>query len=106
MNKIKKGDIVIALNGKDKGKQGKVLRVLPAKNRAIVEGINCVKKHVKPNPQKNVAGGIVTQEAKINLSNLALYNPVAKKADKVGIKILEDGKRVRIFKSNNELVDI
>jgi large subunit ribosomal protein L24 len=106
MHKIKKGDTVIALSGKDKGKQGKVLRILPSKNRAVVEGINCVQKHVKPNPQKNVTGGIVTQEASINLTNLALYNPVSKKADKVGIKTLEDGRRVRIFKSNSELVDI
>ncbi|MES2141514.1 MAG: 50S ribosomal protein L24 [Pseudomonadota bacterium] len=106
MHKIKKGDTVIALCGKDKGKQGKVLRVLPAKNRAVVEGINTVKKHVKPNPQKNVTGGVVTQEASIDLANLALYNPISKKADKVRIRILEDGKRVRVFKSNDELVDI
>ncbi len=106
MYKIKKGDTVIALSGKDKGKQGKVLRLLPAKNRALVEGINCVKKHVKPNPQKNVTGGIVSIEASIDLTNLALYNPMTKKADKVRIKILEDGRRVRVFKSNDELVDI
>lgn len=106
MRKIRKGDTVIALTGKDKGKQGKVLGISIAKNRARVEGINLVKKHVKPNPQKNVAGGIVTQEALINLTNLALYNPVTKKADKVGIKKLEDGKMVRIFKSDGELIDI
>ncbi|HEY2567591.1 MAG TPA: 50S ribosomal protein L24 [Candidatus Aquirickettsiella sp.] len=106
MRKIRKGDTVIAIAGKDKGKQGKVLSVSTAKNRARVEGINLVKKHVKPNPQKNVAGGIVSQEALINLTNLALYNPVLKKGDKVGIKKLEDGKMVRIFKSNGELVDI
>lgn len=106
MHKIRKGDTVIALTGKDKGKQGKVLSVSIAKNRARVEGINLVKKHVKPNPQKNVAGGIVTQEALINMTNLALYNPVTKKGDKVGIKKLEDGERVRIFKSNGERVDI
>ena len=106
MRKIRKGDTVIALTGKDKGKQGKVLNVSVAKNRARVEGINLIKKHVKPNPQKNIAGGVVTQEAAINLTNLALYNPVSKKGDKVGIKKLEDGKMVRIFKSNGELVDI
>lgn len=106
MHKIKKDDMVIALTGKDKGKQGKVLRVLPSKSRAVVEGINTVKKHVKPNPQKNVTGGIVAQEASIEISNLALYNPVTKKADKVRIKTLEDGRRVRVFKSNDELVDI
>lgn len=106
MYKIKKGDTVITLTGKDRGKQGKVLRLLPAKNRALVEGVNCVKKNVKPNPQKNVTGGIVTQEASIDLSNLALYNPLTKKADKVRIKTLEDGRRVRVFKSNDEWVDI
>lgn len=106
MHKIKKGDMVIALTGKDKGKQGKVLRILPTKNRAVVEGINCVKKHVKPNPQKNITGGIVTQEASIHLTNIALYNPVTKKADKVRIKVLNDGSRARVFKSNDELVDI
>jgi large subunit ribosomal protein L24 len=106
MRKIKKGDTVIALTGKDKGKQGKVLNISLVKNRARVEGIHLVKKHVKPNPQKNVAGGILTQEALINLSNLALYNPVTKKADKVGIKKLENGEKVRIFKSSGERVDI
>jgi large subunit ribosomal protein L24 len=106
MRKIRKGDTVIALTGKDKGKQGKVLNIAIAKNRARVEGINLVKKHVKPNPQKNITGGIVTQEALINLTNLALYNPVTKKGDKVGIKILADGKSVRVFKSSGELVDI
>jgi large subunit ribosomal protein L24 len=106
MQKIKKGDIVIAIAGKDKGKQGKVLRILPAKHRAFVEGINCVKKHVKPNPQRGVTGGIITKEASIDLTNLALYNPMTKKADKIRIKTLEDGCRVRIFKSNGELVDI
>jgi len=106
MRKIRKGDTVIALTGKDKGKQGKVLNINVAKRRARVEGINLVKKHVKPNPQKNIVGGIGTQEALINLSNLALYNPVTKKADKVGIKKLEDGEKIRIFKSNGERVDI
>lgn len=106
MRKIRKGDTVIALTGKDKGKQGKVLQIVVAKNKARVEGVNLVKKHVKPNPQKGVTGGIVTQEAPINLTNLALYNPMTKKGEKVGIKILADGKPVRIFKSSGELVDI
>ena len=106
MRKIRKGDTVIALTGKDKGKQGKVLQLLVAKNRACVEGIKKKKKHVKPNPQKGVTGGIVTQEAAIHLTNLALYNPVTKKGEKVAIKILADGKPVRIFKSSGELVDI
>jgi large subunit ribosomal protein L24 len=106
MRKIKKGDTVIVLSGKDKNKQGKVLRILPTKNRAFVEGVMCVKKHVKPNPQKNVTGGIVTQESSIDLTNLAHYNPSTKKADKVRIKTLEDGKRIRVFKSSGERVDI
>lgn len=105
MRKIKKGDTVIALAGKDKGKQGKVLQVIVAKNRARVQGINLVKKHVKPNPQKGVAGGIEAQEAPINLANLAVYNPLIKKGEKIGIKMI-DGKRVRVFKSSSELVDI
>lgn len=106
MRKIKKNDEVIVLAGKDKGRRGKILSILTAKNRAIVEGINLVKKHLKPNPQKGVTGGVVTREAPINLSNIAVYNPIAKKADKVGIRVLEDGRRVRYFKSNKELVDI
>ncbi len=106
MLKIKKDDDVIVLTGKDKGKQGKVLRVIPAKNRAMVEGINLIKKHVKPNPRTGTAGGVVTREASIHLSNIALYNPITKKADRVGIKILEDGRKVRYFKSNSELVDV
>lgn len=106
MLKIKKDDDVIVLTGRDRGKQGKVLRVIPAKNRAIVEGINLVKKHVKPNPHAGTAGGVVTQEASIHLSNLAIYNPMSKKADRVGVKTLEDGRKVRYFKSNNELVDV
>ena len=106
MNKIKKGDSVVALSGKDKGKRGTVLKVLLSKNRAIVEGINCVKKHVKPNPQKNITGGIITKEAGIHLSNVALYNPVTKKTGKLKIRTLENGTRVRVFKANNELVDI
>ncbi len=106
MHKIRKGDTVIALAGKDKGKQGKILAINVAKNAARVEGINVVKKHVKPNPQKNIAGGIVAQESFIHLTNLAVYNPITKRADKVGIKTLDDGKKVRIFKSNDELVDI
>ncbi|EDP46126.1 50S ribosomal protein L24 [Rickettsiella grylli] len=106
MRKIRKGDTVIVLTGKDKGKQGKVLAINVSKNSARVEGINVVKKHVKPNPQKNVTGGIVTREAFIHLTNVAIYNPITKKADKVGIKIVDNEKKVRIFKSNNERVDI
>lgn len=106
MHKIRKHDEIIVLAGKDKGKIGKILRVLPEKGRALVEGINLVKKHVKPNPQAGINGGVVTREASVNLSNLAIYNPTTKKPDRVGIKILEDGKRARYFKSNQELIDI
>ncbi len=105
MEKIKKGDDVIVLCGKDKGKRGSVLRVLEDK-RAIVEGINTVKRHTKANPNAGVTGGIIDKDLPINISNIALFNPVTKKGDRIGFKILEDGKKVRYFKSNNEVVDI
>ena len=106
MNKIKSGDQVIMIAGKNKGAQGTVLRVLPQKERVVVEGINVVKKHTKPNPQRGIEGGIVEKEASVHVSNVALYNPATKKADRVGFKTLEDGKKVRFFKSNGELVDV
>ncbi len=105
MRKIKKGDDVIVLTGKDKGKRGNVLRVT-ADDRVIVENVNMVKRHTKPNPQRGVAGGIVEKEAAISVSNVALFNPATKKADRVGFRVLEDGRKVRYFKSNNEVVDI
>lgn len=104
MQKIKKGDDVIVLAGKDRGKQGVVLRLVGTE-KALVEGVNMVKKHQKPNPNKGVSGGIVDKGMPIHISNLGLYNPVTKKADKVGFKLLEDGKKVRFFRSNNEIVD-
>ena len=104
MNKIRKGDDVIVITGKDKGKRGTVLRVLDD-DRLLVEGINRVKKHVKPNPVKGEAGGIVAKEMPIDISNVALFNPATKSADRVGFKVLEDGRKVRIFKSNGEVVD-
>ena len=104
MNKIKKGDTVYILAGRDRGKQGVVLRVL-ADNRAIVEGINLVKRHTKPNPQEGKPGGIVEQEAPMQISNIALYNPVSQKPDRVGVRELEDGRKVRYFKSDGEVVD-
>ena len=104
MQKIKKGDEVIVIAGKDKGKRGSVVNVLHEKNRVVVENVNVVKKHVRGNPQRGEQGGIQEMEAPLNLSNVALYNPQTKKADRVGIKEV-DGKRVRYFKSNNELVD-
>ncbi|MEZ7985036.1 MAG: 50S ribosomal protein L24 [Pseudomonadales bacterium] len=103
MNKIKSEDEVIIIAGKDKGKRGKVTRIMDD-GRLMIAGINMVKKHTKPNPQAGVAGGIIEQEAAIQSSNVALYNASTDKADRVGIRI-EDGVRVRFFKSNNELVD-
>lgn len=105
MKKIKKDDTVIVITGKDKGRQGKVLKVLP-KNRVLVEGVNLAKKHVRPNPNKNEQGGILERELSIHVSNVAIYNPTTKKADRVGIKVLKDGSKVRSFKSNGEVIDV
>ena len=104
MQKIKKGDEVISISGKDKGKRGTVLRVT-ADSKVIVEGINRVKKHMKPNPMKGQVGGIVDKDMPLDISNVALFNGATQKADRVGIKILEDGRRVRFFKSNGEVID-
>jgi large subunit ribosomal protein L24 len=103
MNKIRKGDEVVVIAGRDKGRRGTVVKMLG--DRAVVENINMVKRHTKPNPQRNVQGGIVEKEASIDLSNVALWNPVAKKGDRVGIRTLADGRKVRFFKSNKETVD-
>ena len=103
MNKIRKGDDVIVTTGKDKGKRGTILRLLESK--VLVEGANKVKKHQKPNPVKGQAGGIVEMEMPLDISNIALFNPATKKADRVGIKVLEDGRKVRFFKSNGEVID-
>ena len=105
MNKIRKGDDVVVKTGKDSGKRGTVLRVIPDLDKVVVENINVVKKHTKPNPQAGVAGGIVEKEMPIDVSNVMLYNPMTKKGDRVGFKFLEDGRKVRIYKSNNEVVD-
>ena len=104
MRKIKKGDDVVVITGKDKGKRGTVLRVLVT-DQLIVEGANTVKKHEKPNPMKNTTGGIVAKEMPIHISNVALFNGATQKADRVGIKLLEDGRKVRYFKSNGEVID-
>ena len=103
MQKIKKGDEVIVLAGRDKGKIGEVLVVL-SNDRALVNDVNTVKRHTKPNPNKGQQGGIIEKESAIHISNIALYNPETKKADRVGIKKLEDGRKVRYFKSNSEVV--
>lgn len=106
MRKIRKGDDVIVLAGKDKGKRGTVTRVLPDKDRVYVENVNMIKRHTRPNPQRGVAGGIVEKEASIHVSNVAIFNPVTGKADRIGFKALQDGKKVRVFRSNGEVVDI
>lgn len=105
MNRIKKGDEVVIISGKDKGRRGRVMTV-HADNKVTVENINMVKKHAKPNPMRGVEGGIVEQEMPIHLSNVMLFNPATSKGDRVGFKILEDGKKVRYFKSNGEVVDV
>ncbi|MBN2689990.1 MAG: 50S ribosomal protein L24 [Gammaproteobacteria bacterium] len=102
--KIKKNDMVVLLAGKSKGQQGKVLKILSEK-KILVEGANLVKKHVKPNPQLNQQGGIMEREAPVDISNVAIYNPITKKADRVGFKVLDDGRKARYFKSNGELID-
>ncbi len=104
MRRIKKGDNVIVTTGKDKGRRGSVLRLVDAEH-VLVEGVNKVKKHQKPNPMKNNTGGIIDKEMPINISKVMLFNPTTQKADRVGIKVLDDGRRVRYFKSNGEMVD-
>jgi large subunit ribosomal protein L24 len=104
MNKIRKGDEVVLNTGKDKGKRGTVLSVLES-GHVVVEGVNMVKKHAKPNPMKGVTGGIINKEMPIDISNVALFNRVTQKGDRVGFKMLEDGRKVRVFKSNGEVVD-
>jgi large subunit ribosomal protein L24 len=104
MNKIRKGDDFIVITGKDKGKRGVVLNRVDDE-RVVVEGINRVKKHTKPNPMKGQPGGIVEKEMSIHISNIALFNAGTQKADRVGFKSLDDGRKVRVFKSNGEVVD-
>lgn len=104
MRKIKRDDEVVVIAGKDKGKRGKVTKIVDD-NRVIVSGVQMVKKHQKPNPQAGVPGGIVEKEAAIQLSNVAIFNSATDKADRVGFKVLEDGKKIRVFKSNGEAID-
>jgi len=104
MKKIRKGDDVVVTTGKDKGKRGTVLRVLDT-DQVVVEGANVVKKHARPNPMKGINGGILEKEMPIHVSNVALFNGATQKADRVGFKVLEDGRKVRVFKSNGEVVD-
>jgi large subunit ribosomal protein L24 len=104
MEKIRKGDDIIVTTGKDKGKRGTVLNRVDDQH-VLVEGVNRAKKHMKPNPVKGVAGGIVDKDMPIHISNVALFNSATKKADRVGFKVLDDGRKVRVFKSNGELVN-
>jgi len=105
MRKIKKGDDVVVTTGRDRGKRGTVLRIVDT-DHVLVEGANRVKKHQSPNPMKGVQGGIIEKEMPLHVSNVALYNPATKKADRIGVRKLEDGRRVRFFKSNGEVVDV
>lgn len=105
MNKIKKGDEVIVITGRSKGQKGTVLKRIDS-TKLLVENVNMVKKHVKPNPNAGVQGGIVEQESPIQQSNVMIFNPVTEKGDRVGFKVLEDNRKVRVFKSNNEVIDI
>ena len=105
MNRIRKGDTVVVMVGKDRGRQGTVLRML-RDNRVVVEGLNLVKRHTKPNPQAGLQGGIVEREAPLNLSNVQIYNPTTQRPDRIGFRTLEDGRKVRFFKSNKEVIDI
>ncbi|HCU05599.1 MAG: 50S ribosomal protein L24 [Gammaproteobacteria bacterium GWE2_42_36] len=106
--KIKKGDQVTVIAGKDKGKAGAVIgikKVLNGRSRLLVEGVNKVKKHVKPNPQKGEPGGIQEREAYLDISNVKIFNPITQKSDRIGYRILEDGRKVRCFKSSGEMID-
>ena len=105
MSKIRKGDDVVVLSGRDKGKRGTVLQIIE-NNRILVDNVNVIKKHVKPNPNRGETGGIIEKEAPIQISNVALFNPNPNKADRVGYKLLEDGRKVRVFKSDGEVADL
>jgi large subunit ribosomal protein L24 len=103
MNRIRKGDQVVVITGKNKGQKGEVVRV--AGDKVVVSNVNLVKRHTKPNPQANQAGGIVEKEAPIHVSNVMIFNPAAGKGDRVGFKVLEDGRKLRVFRSSGEAID-
>jgi large subunit ribosomal protein L24 len=105
MNKIRKGDQVIISTGKDKGKTGTVTQIIDGK-RVLVEGVNLAKKHAKPNPMRGIQGGIISKEMPLDISNVAIYNATTNQADKVGFKQLEDGRKIRVYKSNGESIDV
>ena len=104
--RIRKGDDVVVLAGRNRGQRGSVLSVDASGDRVVVEGINVVKRHTKPNPQKGTSGGIVEKEMPMHISNVALFNPVTGRGDRIGTKRMEDGRKVRVFKSTGEVVDI
>ena len=104
--RIRKGDEVIVLAGRSRGQRGSVLEVDAERDRVVVEGVNVVKRHTRPNPQKGTSGGIIEKEMPIHVSNVALFNPITGKGDRIGIRTMEDGRKVRYFKSTNEVVDI
>lgn len=104
MRKLKRDDEVIVITGKDKGKRGTISRLVGT-DRVIVHGVNMVKRHTKPNPNAGQAGGIIEKEAALSISNVAIFNPETNKADRVGIQVLEDGAKKRVFKSNGQDID-
>ena len=103
MNRIRKGDNVVGITGKNKGQRGDVLRV--DGDRVVVSNVNIVKRHTKPNPQAGVAGGVVERESSIHISNVALFNPATGKGERIGFKVLEDGRKLRVFRSSGEALD-
>ncbi len=105
MKRIRKGDQIVVISGKDKGRQGTVLNI-SANNLVLVEAVNMVKKHTKANPMVGAKGGIIEKEMPLDISNIMLFNPITNKGDRVGFKVLEDGRKVRYFKSNGEVVDV
>ena len=106
MRRIRRDDEIIVIAGKDKGRRGKVMRMVEDGERVVVAGVNMIKRHTKPNPARGVAGGIIEREAAIHVSNVMLFNPATKKGDRIGFRTLEDGRKVRYCKSNNEVVDV
>jgi len=106
MQRIRKGDDVIVIAGRDKGHRGTIQAVISERDRVVVDGANMVKRHTKPNPARNVAGGIIEKEASMHVSNVALFNSEKGKADRIGFKTLDDGRKVRIFRSTGEMVDV
>jgi large subunit ribosomal protein L24 len=104
MRKIKKGDNVVVIAGRDKGKRGDVERIIDD-THVVVNGVNAMKKHAKPNPLKNQPGGIITKEMPIHVSNIAIWNPITQKADRIGFRTMDDGRKLRFYKSNGELIN-